>query len=258
MFEFISNFPTPVEILLDPVSIIVYGLILFLFIWETLFPARALPKIKYWQLKGLLFFMFFILFTTYLPIFWDGYLASFQLFEMNNFSLIYQVLVGLLVFELVQYCWHRLMHGVDFFFRTSHQLHHSSERIDVPSSFMFSVNDMIGISLIGSFSFALILGLDPAAITYIVLITTFFGVFQHSNIRTPIWLGYIIQRPESHSLHHCTGIHAYNYTDLPFIDMLFGTFKNPKYHSKTAGFYLGASNKILDMLKGRDVTSLND
>jgi hypothetical protein len=28
------------------------------------------------------------------------------------------------------------------------------------------------------------------------------AVFQHTNIRTPQLLGYIVQRPESHSVHH--------------------------------------------------------
>jgi sterol desaturase/sphingolipid hydroxylase (fatty acid hydroxylase superfamily) len=134
-------------------------------------------------------------------------------------------------------------------------MHHSAERIDVPSAFMFSINDMIGLSLVGSVSFALIMGLAPQAITIIILTLTFLGIFQHANIRTPRWLGYIIQRPESHSIHHAKGVHKYNYTDLPIIDMIFGTFKNPKAFEQESGYYLGASNRILEMLSFRDVTS---
>ena len=36
-----------------------------------------------------------------------------------------------------------------------------------------------------------------------------------ANVRTPQWLGYLVQRPESHSVHHQRGVHAYNYSDLP-------------------------------------------
>ena len=91
-------------------------------------------------------------------------------------------------------------------------------------------------------------------VTTILLLTTFFSIFQHANINTPVWLGYIIQRPESHTIHHAKGIHAYNYSDLPVFDMLFGTFRNPKGYDSETGFYEGASARILEMILFRDVT----
>lgn len=78
--------------------------------------------------------------------------------------------------------------------------------------------------------------------------------FQHANIKTLQWVGYIVQRPESHPIHHGRGIHKYNYSDLPLIDIIFGTFKNPKNYQKETGFYDGASNRILDMLLFKDVS----
>ena len=83
----------------------------------------------------------------------------------------------------------------------------------------------------------------------------FCACFQHANIRTPRWLGYIVQRPESHSVHHGRGVHAYNYTDLPIFDLLFGTFKNPEHHEVEAGFYDGASRRLGQLLLGVDVNS---
>ena len=249
-----STWPSPWNILSDPLSLIVYAILGGLFLWETFFPARSLPKMKFWKIKGLLFFVAYLLLTTYFPLLWDGFLAEYQLLDLSAMPLWTQVILGTLVFELVQYGWHISMHKSDFLFRTSHQMHHSAERLDVPSAFMFSINDMIGLSLVGSISFTLLMGLAPNAITIILLSLTFLGVFQHANIRTPRWLGYLVQRPESHSLHHAKGIHGYNYTDLPVIDMLFGTFKNPKSFIKETGYYLGASNRIMDMLRLKDVT----
>ena len=52
-------------------------------------------------------------------------------------------------------------------------------------------------------------------------------LLYHWNVSTPAWLGYLIQRPESHCVHHQHGLHRYNYADLPVWDMLFGTFRNP-------------------------------
>ncbi len=250
----ISQLPTPIEVLIDPVSLIVYAIFGGLFIWESFFPARELPKIKFWKLRGLLFFIAFMLLTTYIPLLWDGFFATFQLIDLSYLSLTMQIMLGVFLFELVQYGWHISMHKSNFLFRISHQIHHSSERLDVPSTFIFSINDMIGLSLVGSVSFAFIMGLAPEAITAVILSTTFLGVFQHANINTPRWIGYIIQRPESHTVHHAKGIHKYNYTDLPIIDMLFGTFKNPKGHEYETGYYLGASNRVLDMLLFKDAT----
>ncbi|SFZ92833.1 Sterol desaturase/sphingolipid hydroxylase, fatty acid hydroxylase superfamily [Flaviramulus basaltis] len=255
MKDILINLPNPIDILIDPVSLIVYAIFGGLFLWEQLFPARELPKIKYWKLKGLIFFAAYMLLTNYIPLLWDDFFSSYQLIDLSHLNLTVQVILGVFLFELVQYGWHISMHKSNFLFRVSHQMHHSSERIDVPSTFMFSVNDMIGLSLVGSVTFALLMGLSPQAITIIVLLLTFLGIFQHANIKTPRWIGYIIQRPESHNIHHAKGVHKYNYTDLPFIDMVFGTFKNPKNYRYETGYYLGASNRIIDMLLFRDVTS---
>ncbi len=84
--------------------------------------------------------------------------------------------------------------------------------------------------------------------------TTFCSVFQHANVKTPHWLGYFLQRPESHSVHHQAGVHAGNYSDLPLFDLLFGTFRNPQEFAGQTGFYRGASNRLWDMLLMRDVT----
>jgi len=81
----------------------------------------------------------------------------------------------------------------------------------------------------------------------------FYAMFQHLNIRTPRWLGYLIQRPEAHSVHHGRGIHAYNYGNFPLQDLLLGTFRNPKGFTPEAGFWDGASAQVGAMLLGRDV-----
>lgn len=77
---------------------------------------------------------------------------------------------------------------------------------------------------------------------------------QHANIRTPRWLGYFVQRPESHCVHPARGVHHYNYSDIPLWDILFGTFVNPhNVADLEAGFYDGASERIPAMLAFQDV-----
>jgi sterol desaturase/sphingolipid hydroxylase (fatty acid hydroxylase superfamily) len=159
----------------------------------------------------------------------------------------------LLVYEFCAYWWHRWMHSSDLLWRGLHQMHHSAERLDTFGAFWFSPLDMIGWTAVGSLSLVLVVGVTPQAATLLLLGITFLAIFQHANIRTPHWLGYLIQRPESHTIHHGKDIHRYNYADLPVFDMLFGTFRNPRGFEIETGFYPGASDRVADMLLFRDL-----
>lgn len=244
---------TPLEILLDPISLIIIALYAGLMIWEFLFPARPLPQIKYWKIKGLVFFVIYFYLSSYLPIFLNTYLASWQLVDLTGLGTIGGAIVGVLIYQLGVYVWHWSMHKNNLLWRVFHQMHHSAERLDTYGAFLFSPMDMIGYTVLGSLLLVLVAGFSPEASTIILLMNTFFSMFQHANIRTPVWLGYIVQRPEAHALHHAKGIHAYNYSDLAIYDILFGTWKNPKDFEHENGFYDGASSRIMDMLLFKDV-----
>lgn len=245
--------PTPFEILSDPVSLAVFFLYGALIGWETLFPARPLPDVKSWKLRGLLAFTVYFFLSSYLPLLWSESLASFQLLDLSGIGVWGGALAGVLMYEAGVYWWHRSMHGSTILWRGFHQMHHSSERLDAYSAFWFSPLDMAGWTALFSLCMAL-LGLAPEAITLVLLTTTFMSIFQHSNIRTPRWLGYLVQRPESHSRHHARGIHAGNYADLPIFDLLFGTFYNPRDFSAETGFHHGASARLAEMLTFRNVS----
>ena len=246
--------PTPLEILLDPISLIILALYGVLMIWEAAFPGRKLPKVKHWVLRGLTAFAIYFYLSSYLPLFIDPYLEPFRVFDLSSWGTVGGGLFGVLLFEFGTYVWHFAMHRSNFLWKTFHQMHHSAERIDTYGAFFFSPLDMIGWTVLGSVCFSLIAGLTPQAITFMLLATTFMGIFQHANIRTPRWIGYIIQRPESHTYHHATQIHKGNYSDLPLFDILFGTFHNPTDYEYETGFYNGASARIGDMLLFRDVS----
>jgi sterol desaturase/sphingolipid hydroxylase (fatty acid hydroxylase superfamily) len=98
-----------------------------------------------------------------------------------------------------------------------------------------------------------LLGCDTkAAAIYVVLITVA-EYFYHWNIRTPRWLGWIVQRPESHRVHHQRNRHTMNYADLPILDWLFGTFNNPSASVSKCGFDPVRESRFTEMLAFRDV-----
>jgi sterol desaturase/sphingolipid hydroxylase (fatty acid hydroxylase superfamily) len=245
--------PTPLQILLDPISLTVLGLYAALILLEALFPARVLPQVKGWKTRGLAVFVFYFYLSSYLPLLWGDTLAQYQVFDLATLNPLAAAGIGVLVYELLVYGWHRTMHRVHWIWRSFHQMHHSAERVDSYGAFYFSPLDIVGFTFLTSLSLTVVVGLSAQAVTYFLYATMFLGVFQHINVRTPQWLGYIVQRPESHSVHHGRGIHQYNYSDLPLFDVLFGTFRNPKDFVSESGFYDGASAKVPQILVFRDI-----
>ena len=255
MENVLNNLPSLSEVFLNPVSYLVYIMYGSLIVWEAIFPAKQLPHVKFWKLKGSIAFVVFFLLSSYLPYLWDGFLAKYRLIDLTGLGTLYGAIVGTLVYSLGEYVWHRTMHGSNLLWKVFHQMHHSAERLDSFGAFYFSPVDMIGWTILGSFTLVFVTGFSPEATTVIILITNFMAIFQHANIKTPQWIGYVIQRPESHSIHHGRGIHAFNYCGLPVFDLLFGTFKNPKNYVDQTGFYDGASSNLLEMLQFKDISS---
>ena len=218
---------------------------------EYFAPGRPLPRTPGWKTRALAVFAGYLMLSSYLPLLWADWLAPLQVLDLAGLPTWAAAAIGVFVYELFAYAYHRGMHSIDAWFRAAHQMHHSAERLDVYGAFWFSPLDIVGWTLVPSVALTL-LGLPPAAATAALLVITFLAIFQHANLRTPRWLGYLVQRPESHTIHHARGIHAKNYADLPLVDMLFGTFENPRGFEHATGFWDGASARVLDMLLARD------
>ena len=253
MLEILKSLPNPWDVLIDPVSLIILGMYALLILWETFFPARELPKVKNWKLRGLASFAVFFYLSTYFPLVWDTYLVDYQIFDLTALGTFGGAFVAVMIYEFGLYIWHYAMHKNDTLWKIFHQMHHSAERMDSYGAFYFSPMDMIGFSLLGSLCLVVVAGFTAQAATLFILITTFLAIFQRANISTPTWIGYIVQRPEAHTVHHAKGIHAYNYSDISLFDIIFGTFNNPKRYEHETGFYNGASKRVWDMLTFKDI-----
>lgn len=221
---------------------------------DFIIPARAFPAVRAWRLKGLASALMYFFVAGYSPFIWDAWLGQYQLIDGSAWPVWIAGPAALLLYQLGIYAWHRTMHANDFLWRIFHQTHHSAERVDIWGALYFHPLDVIGFAFIGSLALTLTLGVSPEAIMFAVMVSTFCGLFQHANVRTPRWLGYIITRPESHALHHERGVHRYNYADIPIWDVVFGTFRNPKVWEGQAGLVDGGSARYLDLLIGRDIT----
>lgn len=219
-------------------------------------PARAFPRIPWWRTVGILFVVVLITINVMLPLFIPvDWLAGHRLLDLSGLGVVGGAIVGYLAVSLVSYVWHRSEHRFNFLWRLFHQLHHSPNRLDISGAAFTHPTEVVvsGLYSIGITVF--ILGLDPVAAALTGYIGAFYSMFQHWNIRTPRWLGYIIQRPESHCHHHEMGVHAGNYGDLPLWDILFGTFRNPGSFTGNVGFEGEASRRVGAMLATIDVNA---
>ncbi len=219
---------------------------------ERVFPARKLPRVRGWLWKGLGFFAIVGVVNAILPPLVAEALGPYAPWSLASLGTIGGAVVGLIATELASYWVHRFMHRYQPVWRWTHQMHHSAERMDIAGAVYFHPLDMVL-----AVSFVSIVTVLVGASAEAAMLAGFAGflmaMFQHLNVRTPVWLGYIVQRPESHSVHHGRGVHAYNYGNLALWDLVFGTFRNPREFTAETGFWDGASKKLLPMLIGRDV-----
>jgi sterol desaturase/sphingolipid hydroxylase (fatty acid hydroxylase superfamily) len=165
--------------------------------------------------------------------------------------------IGYLVITFIYYWWHRARHQNHFLWRWIHQVHHSPQRIEVITSFYKHPLELIVNSILSSTILYMLVGVDPKAGSLAILLTGLAELFYHWNVKTPYWLGFIFQRPESHCVHHQEGLHKYNYSDLPLWDILFGTFLNPKTFEAKCGFGPERELRLGKMLMGVDVYATN-
>lgn len=228
---------------------------IFFFVTERLFPRRQYPPIRFWGLIGFGCLIMTALITTLLPMLLPESITQYHLIDGARLGIVGGVLVGYPLTALGSALVHRAFHEYKILWRMGHQLHHSPRRLDIPGSVFFHPLDitlqMAPAILVSVF----VLGLDPLAAGVVGYVSAFYGMFQHWNVKTPRWLGYVIQRPEAHGLHHERGVQARNYSDFPPWDMLMGTFKNPERFDGDVGFEENASDRVGAMLAFQDVNA---
>ena len=179
--------------LLVPVTYFVF------LVTERLWPAREFPPRKGWHWIGMGFLVMVMTISTVVPLLIpESWLARHRLLDGTGLGVVGGTLVGIVVLEGVVYVWHRSAHNVGFLWRGFHQIHHSPRRVDIAGSLVFHPTEVVVQTLLQLAVTVIVLGLDPLAAALTGYFIAFNSFFQHWNVRTPQWLGYLIQRPEAH------------------------------------------------------------
>jgi len=185
-------------------------------------------------------------------VFLDPWLQGLRLFSAEPLGLLGGVAVGYLGITFLWYWWHRARHEVPFLWRGLHQVHHSPSRLELLTTYYKHPLESASNVVLGGVAMYLVMGLTPAQSAGVALLCGLAEFFYHWNVRTPRWLGWFIQRPESHCVHHEEGRHTSNYGDLPLWDALFGTLDNPVRDDVACGFG-DDETRLREMLAFREV-----
>ncbi|MFL6519857.1 MAG: sterol desaturase family protein [Chthoniobacterales bacterium] len=234
--------------------IVIFAIAAGCMVVERLWPAMELPRVRAWWPRVILVNSIQLGIITSTGQAWDRWLAGHSLLRLSaHLSNVSSALVAYLVSTFVYYWWHRLRHDSRFFWRLCHQLHHSPQRVEIVASFYKHPVEITLNSLLSSAIVFVLLGCSPQAGAIYTLFAATAEFFYHWNICTPHWLGFLLQRPESHRLHHEYRHHTNNFADLPIWDWLFGTLRNRRRFAGRCGFDAWREDRLEDMLAFRDL-----
>lgn len=249
---------------------ILYTTAFALYLWERARPAHANTETRWerrqWYARALLIngINLVVFFVVDMGLLWcetNGYFARGNLIDLLGLDLglenspVKAATIAYLIFTFVVYWWHRLRHSNQFLWRWFHQLHHSPEQIEVLTAYYIHPFDLLANLIISNSILYLLLGVDFSVAPLYTLITGLAGFIIHANIHLPRWVGYFFQTPAMHRLHHKSGYHADNYTDLVWWDMLFGTYQNPRHPVQQCGFTRHQQQDLKPLLLGRSLES---
>lgn len=227
-----------------------------LLILERIFPDQTLPSVPRWWTRVILINVAQLGVVILGGYTWDIWLKGISFFSLPGHLPAWAGgLIAYLILTFVYYWWHRMRHDINALWLAFHQVHHSPARIETITSFYKHPLEITANSVLTGIVTYGFLGLSIEAAAW----TTFFGAmaefFYHMNIKTPHWVGWFIQRPEMHRVHHRRGYHYKNFADLPVWDMMFGTFENPKVNYNECGFRPEREQQLTKMLLFRNVNN---
>ncbi len=238
---------------LSMVPIVVLCAALLMILAERLRPGRVWPNVKGWLGRAWVVSVLQGLVVVAFGATLDAYLVQHRLFARpDEAALVWPGLVGYLAVTFVFYWWHRARHRWDVLWRYLHQFHHSPQRLEVITAFYKHPAELVSNGVISGLVLYQLCGLSASQATVALTLCGLGELFYHWNVRTPRWVGFLIQRPEMHCEHHREGVHGSNYGDLPLWDLLFGNFYNPERLDGRCGFG-EAEHRVPELLLARKV-----
>ncbi|GLS25599.1 sterol desaturase family protein [Marinibactrum halimedae] len=216
--------------MLMDLAIVQFFVLLIFTILEKFFPNQIFDRQKHYDHLWVLVCLFGAVWLRCVMLYYPS-----PQNEIDN-----PVAAGVIFFFLYSfggYWLHRFKHSNRFLWKYIHRFHHSPKHMESRVSMYRHPLEMFVNS-----AYILPLGyLFGASFEVICVALTIEGcleAFHHSNIRLNKrfkWLGYFIQTPSMHLVHHEVDVHRHNYSTI-FWDSIFGTAKIPDNDEIGVGF----------------------
>jgi sterol desaturase/sphingolipid hydroxylase (fatty acid hydroxylase superfamily) len=221
----------------------------FFIVLERVRPGRHLPSPPGWYARAALLNAVQLGIVVIAGFTWNEWFTGWSLVHMEGrLPPFAEGALAWFVGTFVFYWWHRARHASDVAWRVFHQVHHSPARIEALTSFYKHPLEIAANSMIASALVFGLLGGSVAAAAWFNVFAACGEMCYHSNLRTPKWFGWFLQRPEHHSIHHQFGVHNFNFGDITWWDRLFGTFRDADEFASACGFEPGAETQLGQML----------
>lgn len=140
-----------------------------------------------------------------------------------------EVLLAVMILDCGIWFQHLVSHKIPMLWMF-HQMHHADRDIDVTTGLRFHPVE-IGLSMLYKIVLVFILGPAPVAVVLFEVILNGSAMFNHANVKLPLWLDRIVRvlfvTPDMHRVHHSIikREHDTNYGfALSIWDRMFGTY----------------------------------
>ena len=159
----------------------------------------------------------------------DAQAQGWGLFNATGWPVWIEVVLAVLILDFVIWAQHLITHKVPVLWRL-HRVHHADVDMDVTTAIRFHPVE-IGLSMLIKIGVVYLLGPAALAVVLFEIILNGTAMFNHANIRLPLWLDAIVRRvlvtPDMHRVHHSVHRHEHdsNYGfALSIWDRMFGTY----------------------------------
>jgi sterol desaturase/sphingolipid hydroxylase (fatty acid hydroxylase superfamily) len=161
------------------------------------------------------------------------------LFHAINLPAWASILLAVIALDLAIYLQHVLFHAIPALWRV-HRMHHADLEFDVTTGARFHPIEIL-LSMGIKLGVVAALGAPAVAVLIFEVLLNATTMFNHSNVRMPVWLDRVLRRvivtPDMHRVHHSIVARETNSNfgfNFPWWDRLFGTYRDQPAAGHTA------------------------
>ncbi len=208
-------------------------------LWEAVFPRRVdSRRLKRWPANfGIFLINVIILLIVPVTAVAAAIISieyKFGLFFWVEFPFWPKVIFSLLFLDAIIYWQHRLFHMFKPLWRI-HRMHHTDNAFDVTTALRFHPIEIFLSVFVKAIAIILI-GVPVFAVVLFEIILNGAAMFNHSNIRMPIWLDriirFVIVTPDMHRVHHSIHKNEHDYNFGFFLSIWDWAFQSYRHQPK--------------------------